>query len=120
MSALATLGPVGGPLFITYDDMLTYGVEPDLNMYKIIASAAQTNSTAAHSAAVDWWRMLNSRVRPDVELMNTLIRCCEMCGEWERDFLFLGLLSSQLSPDMDTFDALFKVGHCMAVPLIRY
>ncbi|XP_064386218.1 uncharacterized protein LOC135334810 isoform X3 [Halichondria panicea] len=110
ISALATLGPVGGPLFITYDDMLTCGVEPDLHMYKIIASAAQTNSTTAHSAAVDWWRMLNSRVKPDVELMNTLIRCCEVCGEWERGFLFLGLFEQcQLSPDMDTFDALFKI-----------
>lgn len=108
--ALAALGQLSGPLFITYDDMLARDVTPDVTLYKIIARAAEGNSTAAHTAAFDWWRLLNSRVVPDVELMNSLIRCCEMCGEGERGFMFLGLFEQcQLAPDLDTFDALFKV-----------
>ncbi len=108
--ALTTLSHVSGPLFINYDDMLARGVNPDLSLYKIVAHAAESNSTAAHSAAFDWWRLLNSRVVPDVELMNSLIRCCEVCGEGERGFMFLGLFEKcQLTPDLETFDALFKV-----------
>ncbi len=110
IGAIAALGQVKGPLFITYDDMLARGVSPDVQLYKIIANAAERNSTAAYMAVFDWWRLLNSRVVPDVELMNSLIRCCDVCGEGERGFMFFGLFEQcELTPDLDTFDALFKV-----------
>lgn len=116
-SLLSAVGRIGdsGPLFTTYNDMVGQNVHPDLNTYKMIVSAAVVDETKKNTltAAFNWWRNFireYPRVRPDIELMNMLIDCCRLCLEYERGFFFFGLLKDyDLQPNMDTFDALFKV-----------
>ena len=94
--------------------MIAQGVEPDLDTYKAIVGAA-ASKRAARTAVFDWWRVFNSLVRPDSELMNGLMKCCLLGEEQERAFFFFGLFRDyKLQPNMETFLTLFKVSPLLA------
>ena len=95
--------------------MLADRVEPDLETFCLLldGTLAEGSVKSTKRAVYYLWRSLMKewpRIKPNVELVNKFIRCCLVCKDNERAFVFLSALSDcAVEPNLDTFTLLFKV-----------
>lgn len=111
--------PVVGAHYTTYNDMLKDEVYPDLQTFHLLLDGTLMEGSVKSTkrAAYFLWRSLMKewpRVKPDIDLMNKFIRCCFVCMDHDRAFVFLSALSDcGVDPNMETFTLLLKVRTCM-------
>ena len=107
--------PVIGSHYTTYSDMVSSGVEPNLDTFHLLldGTLAEGSIKSAKRAVFHLWRSLMKewpRIKPDVDVINKFIRCCLTCKDNERAFVFLSALSDcAVEPNVETFTLLFKV-----------
>ena len=107
--------PAVGAHYTTYNDMASNHIDPDLHTFHLLLDGTLAEGSVKNTkkAAYYLWRSLMKewpRVRPDVELVNKLIRCCVVCGDTERGLVFLSALSDcSVEPNVQTFTLLLQV-----------
>ena len=107
--------PVVGAHYTTYNDMIANHVDPNLRTFHLLLDGTLAEGSVKNTkkAAYFLWRSLMKewpRVKPEIELINKFIRCCLVCSDQERAFVFLAALEDcSMEPEFDTFSLLFKV-----------
>ena len=102
-----------GAVFTCFHDMLEADVSPDLFTYHILVDTGLRDDShrVCLSLVYRTWRLLlASRTVPDISLINKLIKCCRISGEYNRSFYYLSILNNYtLIPNAETFQELTKV-----------
>ena len=113
--------PVVGAHYTTYNDMIANHVDPNLHTFHLLLDGTLAEGSVKNTkkAAYFLWRSLMKewpRVKPEIELINKFIRCCLVCSDQERAFVFLAALEDcSVEPNFDTFSLLFKVYTCTCI-----
>ncbi len=90
-------------------------ISPDIQTFHALVDGClvERGVRSAKGAVYQTWRMLVMRepsIQPDIDLINKLIRCCEVCRDFDRAFFFLSALNDfSLHPNLETFSLLFRV-----------
>ena len=118
--------PVVGAHYTTYNDMIANHVDPNLHTFHLLLDGTLAEGSVKNTkkAAYFLWRSLMKewpRVKPEIELINKFIRCCLVCSDQERAFVFLAALEDcSVEPNFDTFSLLFKVYTCTCSYIHHY
>ncbi len=90
-------------------------ISPDIQIFHTLVDGCLVEGgvRSAKGAVYQTWRMLvmsEPSIQPDIDLINKLIRCCEVCRDFDRAFFFLSALNDfSLHPNLETFSLLFRV-----------
>lgn len=102
-----------GAVFTCFHDMLEADVSPDIFTYHILVDTGLRDGShrVCLSLVYRTWRLLlASRTVPDISLINKLIKCCRISGEYNRSFYYLSVLNNYtLIPNAETFQELTQI-----------
>ncbi len=112
LRALSRLGAVGA----MYTTLQRHShITPNLETYHILVDGCLVDGgkRSTKGAVYRTWRMLvmdAPGIKPDIDLINKLIRCCEVCQDFDRAFFLLSVLNDfSLQPNLETFSLLLRV-----------
>ncbi len=112
LRAFARLGAIG-PMYATLT--ANPDISPDIQTFHTLVDGClvERGVRSAKGAVYQTWRMLvmsEPTIQPDIDLINKLIRCCEVCRDFDWAFFFLSALNDfSLHPNLETFSLLFRV-----------
>ena len=103
-----------GPVFMFYQDIHEiYRADPDIHTFHILVDSVIQDGShrACYTVIYKTWRLLlATKIQPDVEIVNKLVKCCRVAKDYERAFYFFSIMDSySLVPDKGSLLEMLKV-----------
>ena len=103
-----------GPVFMFYQDIHEiYRADPDIHTFHILVDSVLQDGSHRSCYAViykTWRLLLASKIQPDIEIVNKLVKCCRVAKDYERAFYFFSIMDSyNLIPDKESLLEMLRV-----------